>query len=491
MYRTQTTETQVTLAVAIALSVFAFTDTSEAMERLPYNHPGLVVDLGVGLWAWPLPMDYDQDGDLDLVVSCSDTPYNGIYLFENPGPADAKTPVFKPARRIGSGQKNIAVCYPGGRPHVLLPGAELTGFAKGDLNTRRKLYPQTTLLGGGRVRANQWTYVDYDGDEALDLIAGHGSWRDYGWDNAFNNEGEWTRGPLHGYVYLIRNRGNTEKPDYAEPERVMAGDKPVDVFGMPSPQFADFDKDGDLDLMCGEFLDGFTWFANVGTRTKPQYAPGKRLVDAEGKPVVMDLQMITPIAIDWDRDGDVDLICGDEDGRVAFIENTGRVADGMPIFEQPRYFQQEAHEVKFGALATPVCVDWDGDGDEDIVAGNTAGYVAFIENLGQSKGHETPRWAAPRRLKAGGKTLRIRSRQQRVDPRPCGSKVGLYDARCRRLEPRWLAGPRRQFDLGQGRLVPQPRQPHKTGTGCGRADQGTVGRQASQTGLELVGSEGQ
>ncbi|MEY3772410.1 MAG: hypothetical protein RL067_424, partial [Verrucomicrobiota bacterium] len=26
------------------------------LERLKYNHPGLVVDLGVGLWAWPLPM---------------------------------------------------------------------------------------------------------------------------------------------------------------------------------------------------------------------------------------------------------------------------------------------------------------------------------------------------------------------------------------------------------------------------------------------------
>ncbi|GIT04930.1 MAG: hypothetical protein CM1200mP29_03410 [Verrucomicrobiota bacterium] len=31
----------------------------------------------------------------------------------------------------------------------------------------------------------------------------------------------------------------------------------------------------------------------------------------------MDLQMIVPTAIDWDGDGDVDLIIGQEDGRVA------------------------------------------------------------------------------------------------------------------------------------------------------------------------------
>ena len=36
------------------------------LERLKYNYPGLVVDLGVGLWASPLPMDFDGDGRFDL-----------------------------------------------------------------------------------------------------------------------------------------------------------------------------------------------------------------------------------------------------------------------------------------------------------------------------------------------------------------------------------------------------------------------------------------
>ena len=34
---------------------------------------------------------------------------------------------------------------------------------------------------------------------------------------------------------------------------------------MPSPCFADFRGTGKLDLICGSFLDGFTWFENVGT----------------------------------------------------------------------------------------------------------------------------------------------------------------------------------------------------------------------------------
>ena len=47
---------------------------AQGLEPLKYNHPGLVVDLGVGLWAWPVPCDADGDGDFDLIVSCPDKP---------------------------------------------------------------------------------------------------------------------------------------------------------------------------------------------------------------------------------------------------------------------------------------------------------------------------------------------------------------------------------------------------------------------------------
>ena len=32
---------------------------AEGLQRVMYNNPGLVVDLGVGLWAWPVPWDVD------------------------------------------------------------------------------------------------------------------------------------------------------------------------------------------------------------------------------------------------------------------------------------------------------------------------------------------------------------------------------------------------------------------------------------------------
>jgi hypothetical protein len=374
------------------------------LRRMKYNNPGLVVDLGVGLWAWPLPMDFDHDGDLDLVVSCSDVPYNGVYLFENPS-GNVKMPIFKPAIRIGPGIANISVSYSEGQPRVLTPASELTGVLDGDLESRRELYPRSELREkkDGRIRANQWSYVDFDDDGALDLVAGHGWWGDYGWDNAFSDQGEWLRGPLHGNVYLLRNTASTVDPQYADPVLVDAGGKPVDVFGMPSPNFADFDSDGDLDLLCGDFLDGFTYFQNTGSRSEPRYAKGRELA-RDGKPINMHLCMIVVSAVDWDRDGDVDLVVGQEDGRVAFVEHTGNVANGIPLFAEPRFFQQQADEVKFGALVTPVSFDWDGDGDEDLVCGNTAGEIGVFENL---DGGNPPKWSAPTLLVIDDQPIRI------------------------------------------------------------------------------------
>jgi hypothetical protein len=363
------------------------------LERLRYNNPGLVVDLGVGLWAWPMPIDWDNDGDLDLVVVSGGKPYGGTWFFENPG--GSKMPVFKPARRLFDRPANSQLS-PNGEVHTpgqSYPDFRNTGFEKPVL---LPLKTEDFIQTKGRIRANQWKRIDFDGDGNLDLLVGIDDWTDYGWDDAYNSTGRWTNGPLRGWVFWARNTGS----GYAKPEKILAGGKPVDGFGMPSPNLADFDGDGDLELICGEFLDGFTFYENTGSRTKPQYAAGRKL-QHDSKPLTMDLEMITPVSVDWDADGDIDLIVGDEDGRVAFVENLGGAR-----FLPPVYFKQEAEFVKFGALVTPFGFDWDGDGDEDIIAGNTAGYIGFIENL---DGGDPPTWAAPRYLDAGGERIRIQA----------------------------------------------------------------------------------
>ncbi|MFP6582238.1 MAG: VCBS repeat-containing protein [Candidatus Hydrogenedentota bacterium] len=371
------------------------------LERVRYNNPGLTVDLGVGLWAQPMPVDYDNDGDVDLLVATADVPSNGIYFFENPG-GDSEWPVFKPGVRISGASHNTTISYSES-------GYRMT------INGEFPEYTDDLVTLGGRInymgprprdtRTRQWKFTDFDGDGVTDLYLGVGDWTEYGWDDAYDSEGVWQQGPLHGHIYVIRNEGSDDAPKYATAIKLRAGGQVIDVYGCPSPNFVDMDDDGDLDLIAGEFLDRISYFENVGTREKPLYRKG-RFLTHKREIIHQDLQMLQVVVFDWNKDGKPDIVVGKEDGRVALMLNTGKFSNGVPQFTLPRYLQQEAEYVKIGALCTPFSVDWDGDGDEDLISGDTAGYINFVENL---DGGNPPRWAKPVYLEADGETIRIQA----------------------------------------------------------------------------------
>jgi len=371
---------------------------AQDFSRIKYNNANASPDLGVGLWAWPLPLDFDLDGDIDLLVSCPDTPYNGLYFFEKPNRSNNL--LMKKPIRIGSGIKNLQVSFINSQPRIIARGLEYKNFNISVLNDSVRVFKKDSLENlHNKIRFSQWKYVDYENDGDIDIIVGIDEWGDYGWDNAFNKEGQWVNGLLHGYVYLLEKING----EYHFKGKIMAGETPIDVYGAPSPNMNDFDGDGDLDLILGEFLDRLNYYENIGSRENPKFSMGKFLENESGI-IKMDLEMIIPSAIDWDGDGDIDLIVGDEDGRVALIENTGKSFKDMPLFNSPIYLKQEPDNVKYGALVTPYSVDWDDDGDQDLICGNTAGNIGFIENINETI---PPSWAEPINLKAGGREIRI------------------------------------------------------------------------------------
>src|SRR5205823_6285556 len=84
---------------------------------------------------------------------------------------------------------------------------------------------------------------------------------------------------------------------------------------------ADWDGDGDLDLLVGDINGRVYLVPNEGSPTS--YAFGKeRPLEAGGQPLKVEGDA-GPFAADWDGDGDLDLLVGAGDGRVSLFRNIG------------------------------------------------------------------------------------------------------------------------------------------------------------------------
>lgn len=281
-------------------------------DRIAFGRAGEKGRLSVGLWAHPVAIDFDGDGNTDLIVGCPDHPYNGIYLFRNLGTNEK--PLFDIAEWLGPGKKDlVAADFNGdGAIDLVVSGGYYSDVRKNRLSKFVKVnLPRNYWIG----RDDLWYPVDWDGDGKIDVLAGVSDWRDYGWDDAFDSNGQWKRGPLHGYVYFHRNIGTNEAPRYEEPVLIEAGGRAIDQYGSPIPNPVDWLGKGKLDLIASNFIDTITLFRNTGTRNHPRLSVGE-LIQVDGKPLHMDLCMIQPRIASWHKDGRPSLIVGEEDGRV-------------------------------------------------------------------------------------------------------------------------------------------------------------------------------
>lgn len=80
-----------------------------------------------------------------------------------------------------------------------------------------------------------------------------------------------------------------------------------------------------------------------------------------------------------------DLLVGGEGG-LYYYAWTGRTTErGQPVYAAPTFALESNAKLYGGTLPVTNVVDWDGDGDLDIVAGNSEGLVQFFENTGDNE----------------------------------------------------------------------------------------------------------
>lgn len=335
-------------------------------ERVTFGVDGVQGRLAVGLYAHTAVVDYDGDGAPDLIVASPDRPYNGIYYFHNIG--TRQQPLFAKAERWGPSVHDLTAGDFNGDGKIDLV---YRGGYFSDVRANKLAKPVDVKLPRDYHIGRDDSYfpVDWDGDGKIDVLNGVSDWRDYGWDDAYDATGRWQRGPLHGYVYFFRNTGSNDSPVYQKPVRLPG----IDTYGSPVPQAFDWFKRGVLDLFTGTFVD--TMHLRKSTGKRGEFEPP---IEIPHRPVNCVIQ---PRVVDWHGDGRLSLVIGEEGGNVTFLENTAP-AGQAPKWAEPIYFQQKDPFVKSASLIRPVAVDWDNDGDLDIVAGNSSGFLHWIENTG-------------------------------------------------------------------------------------------------------------
>jgi hypothetical protein len=260
--------------------------------------------------------------------------------------------------------------------------------------------------------------VDIDGDGLKDLIVGDFS----------------------GYFTIYKNVGTATSPEYKVDGRlqVEGQDAKVNIYCCMGAQarFCDLDADGTPDMISNSYDPGHCYlFSGLkGSNGKIAFAAPKDLLDKSGTPIrsypkqEQTYQSFGSFyeTVDWDNDGDLDLLIGTLEGALKLRINEGTAKQAM-FATNHIDVQVDNEPLKVNQHLCPVIADWDGDGLWDIIAGSDDGSVSFFRNIGKldapafAKGevlvspHEDHIWFDAMQTNDGDLTSGIRSQVEITD----------------------------------------------------------------------------
>lgn len=169
------------------------------------------------------------------------------------------------------------------------------------------------------------------------------------------------------------------------------------------PQLVDFNADGHKDIVVGTF-EGVAFLV---PGSKDGFGEPERILDVDKQTILLSMfwnrtdnkwdnadrspagekhpqdHCISVVAVDWDNDGDLDLLLGAKEGGLYLRRNNGKPGKSAFAATNERLRAGDDLFMVPGGLTAPRLVDWNGDGNFDLLCGSFGGGVYLYLNQGK------------------------------------------------------------------------------------------------------------
>jgi len=153
--------------------------------------------------------------------------------------------------------------------------------------------------------------------------------------------------------------------------------------------FIDLTRSGKLDLVIGTYGGRIIYIPNSGTATKPDFRTPSDMKNSYISTGENEWgNVFTPYAIDWNKDGKMDLLVGEGSYSANSIHILAGRRLGVPSFED-----KDRSVLAYGMGLEQLCptvVDFNGDGNDDVLFTERSGKVAVYLNKGEPWDKDKP-----------------------------------------------------------------------------------------------------